>query len=181
MDMKKLGERVEVPAKADCGPAMRKLNDNQRRFVAAMGVFGNNRALAYQWAYGQDNKNAAAVAACRLGDRDHIKAAINEHYLDRRTMVMPALITDTLIEMMGPTNLDDKTKLKAVQLAIDLVPGLKAAVQMEFTHTHRLSMPELEEKARQLQEKLNMPKLEAPKDVIDVDFEVVDPELADIM
>lgn len=181
MDIQSLGERVQVPSKSECGPAMRALNENQRRFVAALGVFGNNRTWAYQWAYGSENAKSAQVASSRLHDQEKIKAAINEHYLDKRTTVMPAMITDTLLELMGPQNLDDKSKLKAVQLAIELVPGMKAAVQMELTVHHKLSLPELEAKARRLQEQLALPQLpEQP--IVDAEFtEVTDDDLADIL
>lgn len=179
MDMQSLGARVEVPHIDECGPAMRALNENQRRFVAALGVFGNNRTWAYQWAYNLDKPASANSAAARLGNQDKIKAAINEHYLDKRTSIMPAMITDALLELLGPTNTDDKSRLKAVQTAIDIVPGMKAAVQMELTVKHKLSLPELEAKARRLQEQLQLPQLP----VIDTTAEEVpvDDDLADIL
>jgi hypothetical protein len=180
MDLEKLGQRVEVPTLDECGPAMRALTENQRRYVAALGIFGNNQTWAYQWAYGQEKSDSAKVGASRLGAQEKIKAAINEHYLSKRTTIMPAMITDGLLEMMGPTNLDEKSKLKAYQLAIDLVPGMKAAVQMELTVTHKLSLPELEAKARRLQEQLKLPQLPEPE-VIDVDYAEVDDDLADIL
>ncbi len=182
MDMKELGARVEVPDIEDCGPAMRALNENQRRYVAALGVFGNHQTWAYQWAYGVTNPGSAKVGASRLGAQEKIKAAINEHYLDKRNKIMPAMITDSLLELLGPTNTDDKAKLKAIQLAIDIVPGMKAAVQMELTVNHKLSLPELEAKARRLQEQLKLPQLpELP--VIEAEYvEVaIDDDLADIL
>lgn len=185
MDMKSLGDRVEVPHVDECGPAMRALNENQRRYVAALGVFGNNQTWAYQWAYGADNPRSAQVSGARLAAQDKIKAAIQEHYLDKRTSIMPAMITDALLELLGPTNTDDKSRLKAVQTAIDIVPGMKAAVQMELTVKHKLSLPELEAKARRLQEQLALPQLpEQPavnEAVIDAEYAEVDPDLADIL
>lgn len=181
MDMKSLGDRVEVPHVDECGPAMRALNENQRRYVAALGVFGNNQTWAYQWAYGSENPRAAQVSSSRLATQDKIKAAINEHYLDKRTKLMPAMVTDTLLELMGPTNTDDKSRLKAVQTAIEIVPGMKAAVQMELTVHHKLSLPELEAKARRLQEQLALPQL-SEQPVLDAEFnEVPDDDLADIL
>lgn len=175
MDMEKLGQRVEVPHHDECGPAMRALTENQRRYVAALGVFGNNQTWAYQWAYGSDNPRAAQASSSRLAVQDKIKTAINEHYLDKRTQIMPAMITDALLELMGPTNTDDKARLKAIQTAVELVPGMKAAVQMELTVKHKLSLPELEAKARRLQEQLKLPQL-PEQEVIDVDFSEVSSE-----
>jgi hypothetical protein len=181
MDIQKLGERVEVPSKDECGPAMRALTENQRRYVAALGIFGNHQTLAYQWAFGQERRDSAKAAASKLGSQDKIKAAITEHYLIKRTTIMPAMITDGLIEMMGPTNLDDKTKLKAYQLAIDLVPGMKAAVQMQMEVAVKLSVPELEAEIRRVQERLALPQLPA-LEVIDADYaEVTTDDLSDIL
>lgn len=185
MDMQSLGERVEVPNVNDCGPAMRALSEKQRRYVSALGIFGNNQTWAYQWAYGSDNKNAAQVSSSRLGQQEKIRAAINEHYLDKRTRIMPAMITDSLLELLGPTNTDDKAKLKAIQLAIDIVPGMKAAVQMQLEVSIKQTVPELEAEIRRIQERLllpQLPELPAPLQVIDAEYaEVFDDDLADIL
>lgn len=183
MDINALGARVEVPDIDECGPAMRALTENQRRYVAALGVFGNNQTWAYQWAFGVEKRGSANSASARLGKQEKIKAAINEHYLDKRTRIMPAMITDTLLELLGPTNTDDKSRLKAAQTAIDIVPGMKAAVQMELTVHHKLSLSELEAKARRLQEQLKLPQLpETPEgEVVDAEYEEVDDDLADIL
>lgn len=182
MDMQKLGERVEVPAKDECGPAMRALTENQRRYVAALGIFGNNQTWAYQWAYGNENPRSAQVSGSRLGSQEKIKAAINEHYLDKRTQIMPAMITDALLELLGPTNTDDKSRLKAVQTAIDIVPGMKAAVQMQLEVSIKQTVPELEAEIRRIQERLSLPQLPAPSQVVDAEYaEVFDDDLADIL
>lgn len=180
MDINALGARVEIPALDECGPAMRALTENQRRYVAALGIFGNNQSWAYQWAFGCDKPRSANANSARLAAQEKIKAAINEHYLDKRTRLMPAMVTDTLLELMGPTNTDDKSRLKAVQTAIEIVPGMKAAVQMELTVQHKLTIPELENKIRTIQERLALPKL-PEQQVIEAEYEVVDPDLEDIL
>lgn len=181
--MKAIGDRVEVPGIDECGPAMRALTEKQRRYVAALGTFGNHQTAAYQWAFSVEKVASANAASSKLAAQDKIKAAVQEFYLDKRTRIMPAMITDGLLEMMGPTQMDDKAKLKAIQLAIDLVPGMKAAVQMELTVHHKLSLPELEDKARRLQKQLALPQLVSPDEIVDAEYEevVTDDDLADIL
>ena len=77
--------------------------------------------------------------------------------------------------------MDDKAKLKAIQLAIDIVPGMKAAVQMQLEVSIKQTVPELEAEIRRIQERLSLPQLpELP--VIEADYvEVFDDDLADIL
>ena len=74
--LKLLMERIKVPHVEDCGPHMRALNEKQRRYVCALGMFGNHKTLAYQWAFNLSNADSANAAAPRLGAQQKIKDAI---------------------------------------------------------------------------------------------------------
>src|ERR1035437_9648646 len=102
MDINLLGERVEVPHLDDCGPAMRALTEKQRRYVCALGVFGNSMGVAYQWAAGITNKEVGRASASRLGGQQKIKDAIKEHYQGKLHVLGPALAAERILEALGP-------------------------------------------------------------------------------
>lgn len=174
-----LADRIRVPDVSECGPAMKALTENQRRYVCALGVFGNHKTAAYEWAFGCQT-NSANAAAPRLGKQDKIKRAITEYYQDDLHIIGPALAAVRILEALGPENTDLKLALKAVDLASNIVPGFKAATVHELTVKHEYSLAELEERAARLTEALKLPELPAPN-IIEAEYEEVDPDLADIL
>lgn len=175
-----LAERIEVPDPEDCGPHMRALNENQRRYVCALGVFGNNQGIAYQWAFGIEKVKVGQASASRLGAQQKIKDAIKEHYQGRLHVLGPALAAERILEALGPTNTDMKLALKAVELASNIVPGFKAATAHEITVKHEYSLSELESKRIALEKELGIKALPNPN-VIDAEFTEVDDDLKDLL
>lgn len=174
-----LGGRVQIPDPEDCGPHMRALNENQRRYVCALGVFGNHMTAAYQWAYGVKDTSANA-AAPRLGAQQKIKDAIKEHYQGKLHVLGPALAAERILEALGPTTTDMKVVMKAIELASNIIPGFKAATAIEMTVKHEYSLSDLEKRRAELEKELGIVALPNPN-VIDAEFSVVDDDLADLM
>jgi phage terminase small subunit len=108
---------IEVPARELMGPAMRRLNPNQQRFVCALGVFGGQMTEAYKWAgFGSTTDRSAQSASSRLAAKEDVKEAIREEAL-RRMDNSTLLAVSTVIRIAQGA--DDKLALKAAELLMD--------------------------------------------------------------
>ena len=168
-----LAARIEVPDHEECGPHMRALNENQRRYVCALGVFGNNLTVAYQWAFGVEKKNVAQVNSSRLGSTQKIKDAIHEFYQSRLHVLGPALAAERILEALSFTNTDLKIAMKAVEVASNVIPGFKAATAIEMTVKHEYSLVDLEKRRGELEHELGIVSALPNPNIIEAEFEVV--------
>lgn len=110
------GWAVEVPDEDHMGPAMKRLNERQRRFVCALGVYGGNQVGAYMFAgYNSSNENSAHAAASRLSSTENVQEAIREEAW-RRMNYSTLLGVCGMIELASPTNSDKATRLKAIDM-----------------------------------------------------------------
>jgi phage terminase small subunit len=67
---------VEIPPFELMGPAMRNLNERQRRFVCALAATGGDQHEAYVWAgYTAANNNVARANGSRLAASEDVKDA----------------------------------------------------------------------------------------------------------
>jgi hypothetical protein len=107
---------IEMPDEDHMGPAMRRLNDRQRRFVCALSVFGGDQSRAYAWAgYNSTTDNALRANASRLANSDDIKEAIKEEAW-RRLDYSSILAVSTMVELASPSNPDKTVRLKAADM-----------------------------------------------------------------
>lgn len=133
---------IELPDEDHMGPAMRRLNERQRRFVCALSVFGGDQSRAYAWA-GYDNKSDGArrVNASRLANNDDIKEAIKEEAW-RRLDYASLLAVSTLVELSSANNKDEGVRLKAA-LALADRTGFHAKTEHLVVHEDRRTTKEL--------------------------------------
>lgn len=144
---------IDLPDEDMMGPAMLALEPKQRRFVAALGVFGGDQRAAYQWAgYKTTNERALSACSSRLASSDKVQAAIKEEAV-RRMGYAPLLVASGLMEMASPVhNPDRTTRLKALVALADRV-GMAAKSEVSHTLTIKddRTTREIEETIRQLQ------------------------------
>lgn len=173
---------IDLPPLDQMGPAMRRLNERQRRFVCALAVFGGNRAEAYRWAgYETNTANATYVGASRLHAQDEIKDAIREEAI-RRLDTAPLLAISTMVRLAGGT--DDKLALKASEMILDRT-GFHGKTEHLVVHEDKRTSAEL---IKFIQERAAANGIDANKwlglpapAVVDAEFSVVDPDLADLL
>lgn len=173
---------IDLPPKDQMGPCMRRLNEQQQRFVCALSVFGGNRTEAYMWAgYNVTNKNSASAAASRLHAQDEIKDAIREEAI-RRLDTAPLLAISTMVRLAGGT--DDKLALKASEMILDRT-GFHGKTEHLVVHEDKRTSAELIKfiQERGAANNIDVNKwlgLPAPA-VMDAEFSEVDPDLADLL
>lgn len=173
---------IDLPPLDQMGPAMRRLNEQQRRFVCALSVFGGNRTEAYRWAgYAVKTEGSARAASSRLHAQDEIKDAIREEAI-RRLDTAPLLAISTMVRIAGGT--DDKLALKASEMILDRT-GFHGKTEMLVVHEDKRTSAEL---IKFIQERAAANGIDANKWLglpapapIDAEFSVVDPDLADLL
>ncbi len=179
---------IDLPPADQMGPAMRRLNPRQQRFVCALAVFGGNRAEAYRWAgYQTNTENATYVGASRLHAQEEIKDAIREEAI-RRLDTAPLLAISTMVRLAGGS--DDKLALKASEMILDRT-GFHGKTEHLVVHEDKRTSAEL---IRFIQERGKANGLDVNKwlglpppgavgtpAVVDAEFSVVDPDLADLL
>lgn len=110
------GWAVEVPDEDHMGPAMKRLNERQRRYVCALGVYGGNQIAAYTFAgYICSNDNSAHASASRLANTEAVQEAIREEAW-RRMNYSTLLGVCGMIELASPSNPDKASRLKAIDM-----------------------------------------------------------------
>ena len=178
---------IDLPPEDQMGPAMKRLNEQQRRFVCALAVFGGNRTEAYRWAgYNTTTYRSAQVSASRLHAQEEIKDAIREEAI-RRLDTAPLLAISTMIRLAGGT--DDKLALKASEMILDRT-GFHGMTEHKVTIEDKRTTKELMEFIMQAAPRHGLDAnkilgLPAPK-IVDAEFEEVgyagvDPDLADLL
>lgn len=153
MEQDPVARLIDLPDEDMMGPAMLALEPKQRRFVAALGVFGGDQCAAYQWAgYKTTNERALSACSSRLAGSDKVQQAIREE-ATRRMGYAPLLVASGLMEMASPVhNPDRTTRLKALVALADRV-GMAAKSEVNHTLTIKddRTTREIEETIRQLQ------------------------------
>ena len=178
---------IDLPPADQMGPAMKRLNPQQQRFVCALAVFGGNRSEAYRWAgYKVTNDNSTAACSSRLHAQEEIKDAIREEAI-RRLDTAPLLAISTMIRLAGGT--DDKLALKASEMILDRT-GFHGMTEHKVTIEDKRTTKELMEFIMQAAPRHGLDAnkilgLPAPK-IVDAEFEEVgyagvDPDLADLL
>ena len=178
---------IDLPPEDQQGPAMRRLNEQQRRFVCALSVFGGNRTEAYRWAgYNVKTDGSARAASSRLHSLEEIKDAIREEAI-RRLDTAPLLAISTMVRLAGGT--DDKLALKASEMILDRT-GFHGMTEHKVTIEDKRTTKELIEFIMQAAPRHGLDAnkmlgLSAPGDgtaaPIDAEFTEVDPDLADLI
>lgn len=127
---------VEVPPEDQMGPAMRRLNERQRRFVCAMAVTGGDQREAYLWAgYTAANKNSADASASRAASRPDVEEAMKEEAL-RRLNGSAIVAVSTLLQIAGPRSTSkDRDKIAASVALMDRVKGFAGKVEHTVVHS----------------------------------------------
>lgn len=167
---------IEVPDEEHMGPAMRRLNERQRRFVCAMSVYGGDQTRAYVFA-GYDVKTPGAIKACasRLHNDARIKEAIAEE-AQRRLDYSHLVTASGLIELALPSNTDKSTRLKAL-LALADRTGMHAKSEHVVIHEDRRTTKELLDAIGQLALRNGLDPKQllgtARAEVIDAEYEEV--------
>lgn len=110
---------IEIPPPDLMGPAMRRLNERQRRFVCALSVYGGDQAEAYRWAgYTCANENTANASASRLAANPDVIEAIKEEAW-RRIDQASMLAVSTLVEIASPRSAaKNSDRLKAAEMIL---------------------------------------------------------------
>lgn len=165
------------------GPAMRALNERQRAFVCALAVFGGDHSEAYRTAgFNTSNDNSTAAAASRLFNQVIVQDAIREEAL-RRLDSSAMLAVSTLVELASHRNEDKKTRKAAADSLLDRIAGFAGKTQHTITIKDDRTTAELVAfiKARAGDHGLDANKLLGLPAPVDAEFEVVDPDLADLM
>lgn len=151
------GYTIEVPEEEHMGPAMRRLNERQRRFVSALSVFGGDQTRAYAWAgYGGAHTSHRANAS-RLASSDDIKEAIREEAW-RRLDYSSILAISTMVELASPSNPDRGVRLKAADM-LSKRTGFHEKSEMLVVHEDRRSTKELIEFIEMMGKKLGVTPL----------------------
>lgn len=166
------GWLLEMPPEEQMGPALRRLNERQRRFVCALSVFGGDQSRAYAWA-GYDNKSDAArrVNASRLANSDDVKEAIKEEAW-RRLDYSSILAVSTMVELASPSNPDKAIRLKAADM-LSKRTGFHEKSEMLVVHEDRRTTKELIQFIQQTAARLGVTPMLGHMPVIDAEFEVV--------
>lgn len=136
------GWLVEVPDEEHMGPAMRRLNERQRRYVCALSVFGGDQSRAYVFAgFGTTNPRSTSAAASRLANSDDIKEAIKEEAW-RRLDYASLLAVSTMVELASPNNKDNALRLKAADM-LSKRTGFHEKTEHLVVHEDRRTTKEL--------------------------------------
>lgn len=156
---------IEVPDEEHMGPAMKRLNERQRRYVAALAVYGGNQTLAYQFAgYDVTNNNSARAASSRLSNSADIKEAIREEAW-RRLDSSSLLAISGLIELAMPDNTDKTSRLKAIDM-LTKRNGFHEKTEHLVTHQDNRTTKELVDFIQSMTARLG---LGAPKQLTVID------------
>ena len=172
---------VELPDEDHMGPAMKRLNERQRRFVCALSVFGGDQTRAYEWAGYGGNNAAQRANASRLANNDDVREAIREEAW-RRLDYSSILAVSTMIELASPSNPDKATRLKAADM-LSKRTGFHEKSEMLVVHEDRRTTKELIEFIQATAARLGVtPLLGLDKPaVVDAEFTEVPDELKDLM
>jgi phage terminase small subunit len=171
---------IDLPPEDQQGPSMRRLNEQQRRFVCALSVFGGNRSEAYRWAgYKTTNDNSTGAAASRIHSLEEIKDAIREEAI-RRLDTAPLLAISTMVRLAGGT--DDKLALKASEMILDRT-GFHGMTEHKVTIEDKRTTKELIDFIMQAAPRhgLDANKMLGLSAPVDAEFTEVDPDLADLI
>lgn len=176
---------IEVPPEDQMGPAMRQLNERQRRFVCALAVFGGDQSRAYMDA-GYDIKSEGARRACasRLANTALVVEAIREESL-RRINSATLLAVSTMVELASPAhNSDKRLRLKAAEEILNRT-GFHGTSEQRIVIKDDRTVQELVDfiKANASLAGMSAGQLLGQKPAaIDAEFEVIDPnDLSDII
>jgi hypothetical protein len=149
---------IELPDEDHMGPAMRRLNEKQRRFVCALSVFGGDQSRAYAFAgYGTTNPRSTAAASSRLANSDDIKEAIKEEAW-RRLDYSSILAISTMVELASPNNPDKAVRLKAADM-LSKRTGFHEKSEHLVIHEDRRSTKELIDFIQSMGKKLGVAPL----------------------
>lgn len=172
------GWTVELPDEDHAGPAMKRLNERQRRFVCALSVFGGDQSRAYAWA-GYDNKsnNARRVNASKLANSDDVREAIREEAW-RRLDYSSILAVSTMVELASPTNPDKAVRLKAADM-LSKRTGFHEKSEMLVVHEDQRSTKELIEFIQGAAARLGVTPMLGHMPVIEAQFDEVPAATAD--
>lgn len=119
---KDITDLIEVPPEDLMGEAMLALNERQRKFVCALGVFGGDIQKAYAYAgYEAKAPGSLSAAAARLHTSEGVVAAIREETIRRLGSVQLTAVS-TIAELASPLhNKDNKLRFAAAKDILDRV------------------------------------------------------------
>ena len=136
-------EIPELPADhASFGPAMRKLNPMQRKYVLAVQMLGssNNKRAALLAGYGDDESKmglqVAANAGWRLSHDPDVQSAMLEE-AGKRMGGLRFRAIEVLREIVEDTRAKPALKMRASLAVLDRT-GLPAATEQRMTVTHEV-------------------------------------------
>lgn len=167
---------ILIPDEGKLGPAMRALNERQRRFVIAMldlGCQSNHYRAAVLAGY-NGNENTLRVTAHRLAHDERVQAAILEEARARLTSGTIAAAS-FLFDVISNPKAQDKDRLKAAQMLMDR-GGLHALSE------HKITVEHTDDRAEKIKKLVEMclANGEDPKkvlgntaDVIEAEFKVI--------
>ena len=119
------------------GPAMRALEDHERRFVMMLVKFSGRIG---------DAAEAAGIPAAS-GSAIHRMQKVKEAILEEATRLMATsalLATATVVELASSANTDNKTRLKAAEMILNRT-GLHEIMESKLTITKKVSDEDLVE------------------------------------
>lgn len=136
-DMSDIHPALCITPDAKLGPAMRNLNQRQQAFVVAMIEMGgiNYTRAALAAGYGNGNLESAAVQGNRLAHDEMVLAAIHEE-AHRRLRSGAIMAVQTLLEIAGNPQAENKDRLKAVEMMLNR-SGLHAVTEHNVKVEHR--------------------------------------------
>lgn len=184
MSQQSLDTLVEVPPVEMMGPAMRALNERQRRFVCALAVLGGEQREAYVWA-GYEAKTVASqdAAASQLAARPDVQEAIKEEAL-RRLDSYALMAVSTLGTLASPrSTAKDSVKLAAANSLLDRIGGFAGKTEHKIVIKDDRTTNDIIASIRQLAAAngLDAGKLLGAPEPVDAEFTEVDPDLADLL
>lgn len=124
---------IEVPPEDMMGPAMRELNERQRKYVCALAVTGGAHREAYVWAgYEGKSLNSLNAGACQLHARPDVQRAIKEEAL-RRLDSSSLMAVSTLAELASPkSTAKASVRLAAANSLLDRIGGFAGKTEHQI-------------------------------------------------
>jgi phage terminase small subunit len=168
------GLNIPMPETSDLGPAMRALNERQRKFVVAYFHTGSREKAAYIAGYaGELNSNLIGVSAYSVWHNPKVQTAIKEF---GEQSVLAGLVPLAFAALESALQLgDNKDKITAAKIVMDRT-GFHAkseVITSKGTQTREDQIKEIVRLAK-LQGLDPRKLIGGAVDFIDADYEVVD-------
>lgn len=165
---------IPVPEIEELGPAMRALNERQRRFVIAFFVTGRREKAAHIAGYaGEPDSNLIGVSAYSVWHQPKVQAAIKEFGEQSIMAGLVPMATAVLEDAMKKGDIKEQTK---AALAIMDRTGFHAKSEQIIRQPDRTRLEEIREIVRLCHAQGLDPRklIGGALDFVDVDFETID-------